>query len=101
MTGAMSVVAPGSPVQLLVATLVMMTFTLTTLKFGPYRNRIDDTMSFLVSLVSSGNTLAGLLLIMDKAYLALIPGAAILLMVLAFTLVGNGLRDALDVKSTK
>jgi len=26
-------------------------------------------------------------------------GAAILLMVLAFTLVGNGLRDALDVKA--
>lgn len=40
-------------------------------------------------------------IIMDKAYLALIPGAAILLMVLAFTLVGNGLRDALDVKSVK
>lgn len=40
-------------------------------------------------------------IIMDKAYLALIPGAAILLMVLAFTLVGNGVRDALDVKATK
>lgn len=39
-------------------------------------------------------------IIMDKAYLALIPGAAILLMVLAFTLVGNGIRDALDVKAT-
>jgi peptide/nickel transport system permease protein len=37
-------------------------------------------------------------IIMDKAYLALIPGAAILLMVLAFTLVGNGIRDAIDVK---
>lgn len=40
-------------------------------------------------------------IIMDKAYLALIPGAAILLMVLAFTLVGNGIRDALDVKSAR
>lgn len=39
-------------------------------------------------------------IIMDKAYLALIPGTAILLMVLAFTLVGNGIRDALDVKGT-
>ena len=68
MTGAMSVVAPGSPIQLLLATFVMMTFTLTTLKLGPYRNRIDDWMSFLVSLVSSGNTLAGFVLIMDKAY---------------------------------
>ena len=34
----------------------------------------------------------------DKAYLALAPGIAIMLLVLAFNLVGNGLRDALDVK---
>ena len=66
MTGAMSVVAPGSPVQLLLATLVMMTFTLATLKLAPYRNKIDDWMSFAVSLVSSGNTLAGFVLITDK-----------------------------------
>jgi peptide/nickel transport system permease protein len=39
-------------------------------------------------------------IIMDKAYLAVIPGAAILLMVLAFTLVGNGIRDSIDVKGT-
>lgn len=32
-------------------------------------------------------------------YLALIPGAAITLLVLAFFMIGNGLRDALDVKS--
>ncbi len=34
----------------------------------------------------------------DKAYLALFPGLAIMLLVFAFNLVGNGLRDALDVK---
>jgi peptide/nickel transport system permease protein len=34
----------------------------------------------------------------DKAYLALAPGLAIMILVLAFNLVGNGLRDALDVK---
>lgn len=33
-------------------------------------------------------------------FLALIPGIAIMLMVLAFNLVGNGLRDALDVKTS-
>ena len=38
-------------------------------------------------------------IIMDKAYLAIVPSFSILLMVLAFTLVGNGLRDALDVKA--
>jgi peptide/nickel transport system permease protein len=37
-------------------------------------------------------------IIVDKAYLAFLPGLAIMLMVLAFTLVGNGLRDALDVR---
>lgn len=34
----------------------------------------------------------------NKAYLALFPGLAIMLIVLAFNLVGNGLRDALDVR---
>jgi peptide/nickel transport system permease protein len=38
-------------------------------------------------------------IIADKAYLAIIPGVAIMLMVLAFNLVGNGLRDALDTKA--
>lgn len=35
----------------------------------------------------------------DEAYLAISPGIAIMLLVLAFMLVGNGLRDALDTKS--
>ncbi len=34
----------------------------------------------------------------NKAYLALFPGLAIMMLVLAFNLLGNGLRDALDVK---
>ncbi len=38
-------------------------------------------------------------IIVDKAYLAFIPGFAIMLLVLAFTLTGNGLRDAMDVRS--
>jgi peptide/nickel transport system permease protein len=33
-----------------------------------------------------------------KSYLAFIPGFAIMLMVLAFTMLGNGLRDALDIR---
>ncbi len=39
-------------------------------------------------------------IIMGKAYLAMIPGLAIMFMVLAFMLIGNALRDVLDVKST-
>ena len=38
-------------------------------------------------------------IIMNKAYLAVIPGVAIMLLVLAFVLLGNALRDALDVRS--
>ena len=37
-------------------------------------------------------------IIMNKAYLAIIPGIAIMLSVLAFMLLGNGLRSSLDVK---
>lgn len=37
--------------------------------------------------------------LIDQAYLAFIPGVAIMLLVLAFMLVGNGLRDSLDSRS--
>lgn len=37
-------------------------------------------------------------ILMDKAYLAFIPGAAIMILVLSFMMVGNGLRDAMDTK---
>ncbi len=35
-------------------------------------------------------------IILDKAFLALIPGICIMLLVMAFMITGNGLRDALD-----
>ncbi len=38
-------------------------------------------------------------IITGKAYLAILPGVAIILMVLAFVLVGNGIRDSLDSKA--
>ena len=38
-------------------------------------------------------------IIMDKAYLAIIPGLAIMSYVLAFMLLGNGLREVFDVKN--
>lgn len=38
-------------------------------------------------------------ILMEKAYLAFIPGIAIMVLVLSFMLVGNGLRDALDTRS--
>ena len=38
-------------------------------------------------------------IIMDKAYLAVIPGIAIMTLVLSFMILGNGLRDAFDVRN--
>lgn len=38
-------------------------------------------------------------IILGKAYLAIIPGLAIMFLVMAFMLIGNALRDALDVKN--
>ena len=37
-------------------------------------------------------------ILLDSAYLALLPGLAIMLVVLAFMLLASGLRDALDIK---
>ena len=37
-------------------------------------------------------------ILLDNAYLAFIPGIAIMIIVLAFMLLGNGIRDALDIK---
>ncbi|OFY84724.1 MAG: peptide transporter [Bacteroidetes bacterium RIFCSPLOWO2_12_FULL_31_6] len=37
-------------------------------------------------------------IIVDSAYLAILPGLTIMILVLAFILLGNGLRDAFDVK---
>lgn len=38
-------------------------------------------------------------IVLDKAYLALVPGVAIMLLVLSFMLIGNALRDSMDVRS--
>ncbi len=37
-------------------------------------------------------------IILDKPFLAILPGVAIMLMVLAFNFIGNGLRDAFDTR---
>jgi len=39
-------------------------------------------------------------IVVDAAYLAILPGVAIMLLVLAFTFIGNGLRDAFDTKES-
>ena len=38
-------------------------------------------------------------IVLDKAYLAIVPGIAIMLLVLSFMLIGNALRNAMDVRN--
>ncbi len=38
-------------------------------------------------------------ILLDSAYLALLPGLAIMIIVLAFMLLGNGVRNSLDIKN--
>jgi len=38
-------------------------------------------------------------IVMDAAYLAVLPGLAIMLLVYSFNLITTGLRDAFDIKS--
>ncbi len=40
-------------------------------------------------------------IVLDYAFLAILPGVAIMLMVLAFMFIGNAFRDALDVKMSE
>lgn len=40
-------------------------------------------------------------IVLDYAFLAIMPGLAIMLMVLAFMFIGNALRDALDVRTSE
>lgn len=37
-------------------------------------------------------------IVLDKAYLAIVPGIAIMLLVLSFMMIGNALRDSMDVR---
>ena len=39
-------------------------------------------------------------IILDAPYMAIIPGVAIMILVLAFILLGSGLREAMDVKTS-
>ena len=66
MTGMLSVVAPGTPIQLLLATLVMAVHMLIILKLNPFLNQIEDWVAFLSSCALVIMTQFGLLLTMDE-----------------------------------
>ena len=67
---------------------------------------IESGLSFLgVGVQPPLASLGGLIkdhysyIILDKAYLAIFPGLVIILLVLSLMILGNGLRDAFDVKN--
>jgi hypothetical protein len=65
MTGAMCVVAQGSPLQLAVATIVMLFYMLLVLKMAPFEEDSEDWSSFVGCFALCMTTLGGLCLIMD------------------------------------
>ena len=59
--------APGTPLQVLIATLIMLSHLLVVLKLAPYESDGEDTSSFLSSLTLTLTTIGGIVLIMDGA----------------------------------
>jgi hypothetical protein len=66
MTGALSIIAPGTPLQMVLAILVSLAFVLLVLKLAPFESNMDDHVSFVSSLSLVLATFGGLLLIMDN-----------------------------------
>ena len=61
MAGALSVIAPRSPLQLLIGLLVCTSYMMVVLKTAPYIDGGLDTLSFLSSLALTGTLLGGLI----------------------------------------
>ena len=66
LTGAMCAIAPGSPVQLLVAMLVCLAYLVAIVFAGPYKGRLEDQLAFLTSLVLMLSLMLGFALITDR-----------------------------------
>merc|ERR1712195_54862 len=65
MTGALGVVEPGSPMQIVLAVVVMLTYNMLVLKLSPYQANGDDVMSFISGLGTVIIAFIGLLLKLD------------------------------------
>ena len=66
LTGAMVLIAPGSPVQLLVAIFVVLIFLLLVLKVAPFVDNTDDWLSFLCSFQMLVTLLSGFAMLTDN-----------------------------------
>ena len=65
-TGAMTIIVPGSSAQLVVALLLVLINMLLVLKLAPFVDTADDYLSFLTSFQMSLTLLGGLLIKTDN-----------------------------------
>merc|ERR1711865_731053 len=65
MCGGLVMAAPGTPLQVLIATLIMMSHLLVVLKLSPYKSTGEDTSSFFSSLTLTLTTIGGIVLMTD------------------------------------
>ena len=68
LTGAMCAIAPGSPVQLLVAVFVCMVYLLLVFHANPYKGLPEDRLAFLTSLCLTTSLILGFALITDDRH---------------------------------
>ena len=57
--------APGTPLQVLMAVLIMLSHLLVVLKLAPYESNGEDSSSFLSSLTLTLTTIGGIILMTD------------------------------------
>jgi len=65
MCGGLVMAAPGTPLQVLIATLIMLCHLLVVLKLAPYDSDGEDTSSFLSSLTLTLTTIGAIVLMTD------------------------------------
>ena len=65
LTGALTVVAPGSTVQIVVAIIIVMMNMLYVMKKGPYADQADDFLAFATSMQMVFTLLVAVLLMTD------------------------------------
>ena len=65
LTGAMTVIAPGTSLQIVIALLIVLINMLLVLKLAPFVDEADDWLSFLTSFQMLTTLLGGLIMAMD------------------------------------
>ena len=66
MCGGLVMAAPGTPLQVLISMLIMMSHLLVVLKLSPYKSTGEDVSAFVSSLTLTLTTLGGMILVMDQ-----------------------------------